>query len=267
MRELRLRAARREALRVLRRFGVERECPVPVEDVAHALGVRIVRGELKRALASLTRAGRQVRIRVSDAHVDPGQLRFSIAHELGHFVLRHRSSLDVCDEAAIQRYFFDGEAEAEANAFAGELLLPEPTVRRRCEVSPANLDVIDAIARDFGTSIVATAIRFAELTSERCAVVYAQQGHVRWVVRSATFWPAIVRGQPLLPWSVAHGYFARGEVSRACEPVDATAWVDGHRVERETEIFEHARVLDHVDAVLSLIWIPESCGALAHRVA
>lgn len=267
MKELRLRAARHEALRLLRRFGVERESPVPVEDVAHALGVQIVRGELKRALASLTRAGRQVRIRVSDGHVDPGQLRFSIAHELGHYVLRHRSSLNVCDEAAIQRYFFDGDAEAEANAFAGELLLPEPQVRRRCEVSPVDLDVVDAIARDFGTSIVAAAIRFAELTSERCAVVFAQEGCVRWVVRSPTFWPVILRGQPLLPWSIAHGYFAGGEVSRACEPVDATAWVDSHRVARDVEIFEHARVLDHVAAVLSIVWIPEPCGALAHRVA
>lgn len=263
MKELRHRTARREALRLLRRFGLESECPVPVEDIAHALGIEIVQGELEGALASFTRVGRHARIRVSDAHVDPGQLRFSIAHELGHVVLGHSAG----GLAEHEHGEVDSLLETEADAFAAELLLPAPAARSRCEVSPVDLDVIDRVAAHFGVTIVAAAIRFAELTSERCAVVYSQQRRVRWVVPSASFWPEIRRGQQLMPWSVADGYFARGTASRACESVDATAWVSGRHVERVVEIYEHSRRLDYVDAVLSLIWIPESFAAPAHCVA
>lgn len=267
MRELRVRRARTAALQLLKRFGLEREYPVPVEDIAWALGVEVVHGGLTGALASLTRAGDRARIRVSDEPAEPGQLRFSIAHELGHLVLKHPSSLDFCEEKTIQRYFLDGDTEAEANAFAAELLMPQPLVQRRCDVSPVDLDVIGGIAADFGTSLVATAIRFAELTAERCAVVFAQQRRVRWVVRSSSFWPRIERGQALSPWSLADDYFARGSVSRACEPIDASAWVPGNHLEREEEIFEHATTLPSLGAVLSLVWIPESAASLAHRVA
>jgi hypothetical protein len=112
MRELRIRRARLAARDLLRTVGAEGEVPVPVEDVAHALGVEIVRGGLRNALACLVRAGDRARIRVADHHDHPGQLRFSIAHELGHFVLRHKSTLDLCDERHIDRFFNDKTTEA-----------------------------------------------------------------------------------------------------------------------------------------------------------
>lgn len=267
MNELRLRRARKEARDLLRTVGAEGEVPVPVEDIAHALGVELVCGELQNALASLIRAGERARIRIAEHHDHPGQLRFSIAHELGHYVLRHRSTLDLCDQQHIDKYFNDKQVEAEANAFASELLLPETHVRRRCEVSPADLDVVRGIAEDFGASPVATAIRFAELTSERCAVVLSQQRTVRWAVRSQSFWPTIKRGQRLIPWSLADGYFASGKLPTGREPIDASAWVDGRSLNGEVEIFEHAMALPQLRAVLSLVWIPESCGPLAHRAA
>ena len=81
---LRLRRAQREARGLLRRLAIEDEAPVPIEDVAHALRVELVAGGVGNALASLLRVGEQRRIRLGDRHDHPGQLRYSIAHELGH---------------------------------------------------------------------------------------------------------------------------------------------------------------------------------------
>lgn len=105
MRELRIRRARLAARDLLRTVGADGEVPVPVEDDAHALGVEVVRGGLRNALACLTRAGERARIRIAHHHDHPGQLRFNIAHELGHFVLRHQSTLDLCAERHIGRFF------------------------------------------------------------------------------------------------------------------------------------------------------------------
>ena len=55
------------------------------------------------------------------------------------------------------------------------------------------LDVVSGIVADFGTSLVSTVIRFAEVTVDRCAAVVAQQRRVRWVVqRPSCSWAAVV---------------------------------------------------------------------------
>jgi hypothetical protein len=74
------------------------------------------------------------------------------------------------------------DPESEADVFAAELLMPDFLARRRCEVSPVSLEPVRALARDFGKSLCASAIRFVELTSERCAAVYSEHGKVSWAV-------------------------------------------------------------------------------------
>lgn len=263
MNSLRLRRARQAARRVLVETALERAKPVPVEQIAKALGVQIVDGELDGALAALTRVGDRARIRVSTRNVYPGQRRFTIAHELGHYVLGH-SSAHVCNDPNAAAAC-DSLQEREADVFASELLMPEQAARRYCEVSPVDLGPVQRLAGAFSTSVVASAIRFAELTSERCAVVLSQGRQVTWAVASQSFWPDIRRGQRLMPWAVADAYFARGDVSADCEAVDASAWISGEHLRGQAELYEHATVLPQLNAVLSLLWIPESCGALAYR--
>jgi hypothetical protein len=248
----RLREARQEALRLLRRFGLDTDYPVPVEDVAHALGVGIVSGELERALACLTRVGGHARIRVSDRHVDPGQLRFSIAHELGHYLLGHGAGLRGCDLETVQRVLVDSQAEAEANTFAGELLLPEPLVRERCRTAPVDFDAIEKIAADFAVSVVAAAIRFAELTSRACALLYEEHGEVRWVVMSRSLALGFGGG--------GRKVFGRGTslsrlTSRASDNNAGTCWAY-----RQGTLCEQTRRLDYVDGSLALLWLPGSAS-------
>ena len=266
MRELRLRKARQTAAHLVERYAIHR--PDQLEDVAWLLRAEIIDGGLEGALARVARVDRSARIRLSDNHVEPGQRRFSIAHELGHLLLGHHG-LGTCSRASEggRAYGEDKLWEEEANVFAGDFLLPTRLVARRCEVSPVHFGVIERIAEDFGTSLVATSIRFAELTSERCAVVLSQQGKVRWVVRSPTFWPDIQRGQQVLPWSVAARYFRGKPLPRCHEEIDATAWVDGQHLRGPAEIYEDAREVPSIRSVLSLLWIPETCHALSQRHA
>lgn len=62
-------------------------------------------------------------IAVNENH-HPNRQRFTIAHELGHYVLGHGSKEDVL--------YRNGESdpdEVEANAFAAEILMPKGVVR------------------------------------------------------------------------------------------------------------------------------------------
>lgn len=262
--------ARAEAQRLLHDAGVTAPEHIDVETMARARGAEIVYGPLDGATARVVRVGAQhaARIRVSDRIKDAAVRRFSIAHELGHLVLGHElpSAPDPSDAAAfvarvcerVQRNGLD--VEAEANVFAAEVLMPERFARRRCEVSPVSLAPVHAIAERFQTSLCASAIRFVELTSERCAAVYSERGVVRWAVHSPTFDATIARGAPLHRSSVAYDYFRKGTIDDRAQPVPADAWLD---TTSDVELIEHSSALPDLGAVISLLWVPE---AVAYRL-
>ncbi|MGQ0824952.1 MAG: ImmA/IrrE family metallo-endopeptidase [Actinomycetota bacterium] len=96
--------------RLLKQHGVKVP-PVPVEEIALAFGFVIDRVSPRRGVdAILRRSGAKVVIELSAGQPRVRQ-RFSLAHELGHYCLGHAHD--------------DGDvAEAEANHFAGALLVP-----------------------------------------------------------------------------------------------------------------------------------------------
>lgn len=90
-------------------------------------------------------------------YVSEARNNFTIAHELAHVVLHHRSAS--CQQEQYNRCGSDPQ-EWEANRFAAELLMPEQDFRleaRRLNNDPA------ALARKFGVSGAAAKVRLAAL--------------------------------------------------------------------------------------------------------
>jgi len=254
--------ARRAARALLRRFGVEAAEHIHLDAIASKLGAVVIDcPELAASDARIVRAGGVAYIRLSTRRLaHAGRRRFSLAHELGHLALANGGADAfavplACNSAADP---LAQDREAEADTFAAELLMPEALVRKRCEVSPLSLDVAAAIAGLFRTSLVASAVRLAELTSERCAVVYSEGGAVRWSSRSATFGPWIERGTPLDPDTVAYD-LARGRRRRyddGPQLVTADAWFETPG--RGGDVVEHSVIVPETGGVLTLLWVPEA---------
>jgi len=255
--------ARMAARRILHEAGVTRAEHIDVEAMVVALGVEIVRGPLGGASAHVQRIGGIARMRVSDRITDLAEHRWSIAHELGHLALGHellksRASADALEVVAraCRRTPRNGiDPEHEADAFAAELLMPEALARDRCEVSPVSLEPVWALAEEFRTSLPASAIRFAELTSERCAAVFSVGGSVCWAAPSPTFTADIRRGARLARASIAFDYFDKGRLDDRPQEVAADAWLDHGD---DAELVEHSTVLAELDAVMSMLWVPET---------
>jgi Zn-dependent peptidase ImmA (M78 family) len=116
--------AEQAALELLERFGVK-EAPVPVEEIATALGADVQIEPLEGGLSGvLYREGGRTVLGVNGWHAEVRQ-RFTIAHELGHLQL-HQDALFV--DGLLHRDSTSSRAvnthEIEANAFAAELLMP-----------------------------------------------------------------------------------------------------------------------------------------------
>jgi hypothetical protein len=118
---------RRQAARLLQGAGVSRE-PVSLRDVVSALNLEVVQtaGEPFFCEAALEPVGDGHQIVLRGATSEQRR-RFTIAHEIGHFILHpHR--------LAPQRGGDPGntawqQQEREADQFAAELLMPEDLVR------------------------------------------------------------------------------------------------------------------------------------------
>ena len=159
----------RRAEQLLVKAGVDTN-PVPVEQVAAQLGIKIELADLgEDCSAVLVRNGGRAVIGVNEDH-HPNRQRFSIAHEIAHFVLHEG---DTYIDKGYRVHFRDLESgsgtkqeEMEANAFAAALLMPAKWVRDAFRQQPFELtgdDSLELLAKKFSVSTEAMTYRLMNL--------------------------------------------------------------------------------------------------------
>ena len=129
----------RKAKQTLQWAGIS-TIPVPIKRVAYHLGIKIRLADLGEDCSGvLVRKGERAVIGVNWRHGSNRQ-RFSIAHEIGHFVLH---SGETYIDKGYSVHFRAQESgsgtkreEMEANAFAAALLMPTTMVREPLHSNP-----------------------------------------------------------------------------------------------------------------------------------
>jgi Zn-dependent peptidase ImmA (M78 family) len=250
-----------EALRMLEEFGVKRPDEIDLERLAAGNGAEIVYEDLEGATASVLRLGKVARIRISNRIDDIGWCRFSIAHEIGHMRLGHEipdgDAHDAVERICKPMDKSRSVSEREASVFASEVIMPEPMVKPYCAVPHVTLAPAREIADAFTTSVLASAMRFVELTTESCAIAYSVLGRVRWIKPSATFPDWIPRGRRLDPRSAAFDYHDCGTLDGSPQMLTADAWLPRDRLDSENvQLVEHSAVIAPLGVVFSMLWIP-----------
>lgn len=161
--------AEREARRML--GSGPYNLPIDVHAIAQANNIRVRSVALEDSVSGLlvVKDGYGI-IGVNERH-HPNRQRFSLAHELGHYLLHRDTSNVFLDAAPI--FFRDERSsdgsereEIEANAFAAALLMPEAALREIIREKPldAQDDVaVRRLAMQFGVSTQALTIRLTRL--------------------------------------------------------------------------------------------------------
>lgn len=259
-REVRLELARARARDALASCGMTEPAHLDLDRLAASVGAEVVLDDLEGSTARVIRFGDRARIVVSTRIPDAGAIRFSTAHEISHLLCKHtvrRAGVDRPLERVCSPLSVDGSIlEREASVCAAELLMPAPMVAPWITAAPSSLEPIQAIATTFQTSLLASAMRFVELTAERCAVVYTELKRVRWVKRSAAFTSWIPKGKALDPASVAFEYFERGTIEHPTRIVPASAWLSRDDGPTDAPIYEHATAIPGTGTVFVVLWLP-----------
>lgn len=118
----------------------------------------------------------------------PERQRFTIAHELGHFVL-HRSQQQKfnCDKQSVHTGIDTlRDIEREADDFASNLLMPGDLLRSWISNQRIDFRVLGDIAKRFQVSLEALCIRYIKFTTERAILVYWDNGFVKYEWRSGS---------------------------------------------------------------------------------
>lgn len=237
--------ARKLAREVLWECGVDEPSKIDPFVILGRRKIRVIYGRLDGATAQILRNGDRAIIRVSDEIVQLGRLRFTIAHEVAHYLLGHRipSEMDLGANPP-----FSAHQEREADVFATEFLMPEAWVVSYCAAAPT-LASIQTIAGTFRMSNMASAVRYVELTSAPCAVVYSENGHVVWAKRSRTFPHRIPAQLRIGAGALAHDFHERRVLDDGVREVPAMAWFGS-----TVPSLAGTSLVEHVDTVPEPGW-------------
>ena len=116
----------------------------------------------------------------------PERQRFTLAHELGHFVLHRDSHASFnCDKESI----YTGadtlkQIEREADEFASNLLMPGDLLRERIADKRIDFHLMGELAKTFGVSLEAMCIRLIKFTEQRAVLVHWDYGFMKYQWRS-----------------------------------------------------------------------------------
>lgn len=240
--------ATRAAENLLKEKGQVR-LPIDPFAIAKSLEITVTAkpNAMRGVSGMLVRNGNEFGIFYATHVPSPGFQRFSVAHEIGHFVL----------PGHIDYVFRDGDIhksqagflskdcyEREADYFAAGLLMPEPMFSQEMGECSDGLSAIKFLSQRCEASLTATAIRYIERTVAPAAIVISQGGIIEYCRMSKTLQEfrglSWLRKNTPLPTSVETYRFNLDSRNIAdCEEwsntTDLRDWFDG---EREREAYE-----------------------------
>lgn len=229
--------------------------PVDVEHICDRLNIVIRHLALDTAEAIFILRGGEKYILINENQDYRPRLRFTIAHELGHYCIPwHDQSVYGCNPDQIGSYLHNNKREREADEFASALLMPEETLRSTVGKSNFDLDTLDSLCKEYEVSLTSMAIRFLELSSDLAAVFLScGDGVILWGMRTDSMRVNLRTGR-LHQGSRAYRMLnsPRSGLIDGPTEVDAGCWFD-----RDGRVVEESRLLG-TRQVLSIITVPDS---------
>jgi Predicted Zn peptidase len=190
----------------------------------------------------------------------PERLRFSFAHELGHyFIDDHRNSLKKGKSLhkSFSRLLPKNIVETEADCFASNLLAPPTRFANFIHRKKFNFALIESLSKHFGISLSATLFRFVESGNYPIMVIYSKNNIVKFKWCSDSFPYKFLNCNSLqkVPINtVASEYFADKTIYNDAEIVFASDWFRSYEDIRGVQLYEKCIYPTFNDTVISIIW-------------
>lgn len=148
----------------------------------------------------------------NDGISSKGRINFTLAHELGHYLLHRELSpqgLRCSGRAMLDWKSELGQIEAQANTFASYLLMPLDDFRTQVRETPISLDLMRHLSDRYEVSITAAILKLLGFTTKRAMIVVGKDGFIDWarssdpLLKTGIFYRARQQVTPLPEQSLA----------------------------------------------------------------
>ena len=195
----------------------------------------------------------------NSAIASSGRIRFTQAHELGHYIL-HREERPAFQCSSDDMLEWEEKTiEAQADLFASYLLMPLDDFRAQV-VTTVDLELLGYCAERYGVSLTAVVLKWLQYTDESAVLILSRDGFMQWAFpsrpakRAGVFFPTRKRTIEIPAGSLA---VAPG-VKQERKGIELPAKIWFAHAETGTCVREMKVSSDQYDHVLSLLILPRS---------
>ena len=242
------------AERVLWGYGILEPPDIDLEAIAFDTGAEVLYRPLAGCEARLVVRGERAIISLKP-NGNKGRQRFSLAHELAHWIGDRGSGSFLCAKEDLEPKDHSAKIlEARANDFASQLILPNYLVDPRLKGQAATLDAASSLAETFNTSLTAAAIKIMKRTDETACLLCHSQSGLSWFLKSIRVPSDYYLRPNLHPESDAYSVAVHGLTGMSRPKIEpASYWISHRSISSLTVTTQSVRLPD--GRVLSMIEI------------
>lgn len=259
----------KKAKELLEEIGLDDITDMSMDLFVSALGATLIEEPLKNSDGKIIRGNTKTLIKINSEILYEEKKRFTIAHEVGHYLLHDKLDLAVHNENSntlnwfknIEHQAKKGLQEYEANDFASELLMPEIIFRKFIEHKSFSPSLIKDISVRFQTSLTSVVYRLITLDVYPLLVVFISDGIVRYWRKSPDLKGWLKNIPKLSPPedSVAKEYIDADydfiyKGDEKAQEISRSTWFQLHENQEDSDFMEYCIPTKKYKTIISIIW-------------
>ncbi len=247
--------AKVNARELLDKYCIKHPKDMDIRAIANAENLMIKEEDTKGHIGRIFIEGDAGIITIDNKIKEEGRKNFTIGHEVGHFILEKEREF-YCSNSDIMNFWQNKNHEQESNIFAAELLMPEEWIKQYVKWKDEALETLEEAAMMFGTTLSSMSLRYAECGKFPIAVIFSQDGKVKWSKISEDFpFQWIENGQKVNEYSKALDFYKGKEIGKEKEDILADAWfAKDNNFEKGKYFYEQNVVMKRLNGVLTFVW-------------
>ncbi|HEY9276997.1 MAG TPA: ImmA/IrrE family metallo-endopeptidase [Methylotenera sp.] len=245
------------------------ESAVPLEAIAIAAGIKDIQYAPLNSFEGtlLANDSKSEGVIVINNGAIPYRQRFTLGHELGHFMIPRHGNRMQCSKADLsakpsKKMPLNLTIEVEANQFSAELLLPKKLIKKHSSFrNQPTIEGIKQLSELFEVSFQASAVRLADLHDDPMALVMSRYGRVIYGYKRSDFpfWLKVGnRGDLIPPKSLTGLIDTTKSETISCDECLSSLWFDNNRFYELPENLIEEVYVQEDGYVATILWFTDN---------
>lgn len=244
-----------KAVELIQKYCIDSPAHLNLEEIANAESLIVEETDTDTYLGKINFNADYGLVSINSSIAEPGAKRFTLAHELGHF-MNEREKRFLKHSCSFIDIYGKKIHENNANIFAAELLMHRPWFNKIILNRPVNIELIKEIAEQLGVSLTAAAFRYAEIGQYPVAVIMSRDGKVAWSCINEYFpYKWIPKNYIVRSESSAYDFFNGTDMQTCDDLIPAHTWFsEDKNCNASAYLYEQNVAMPKYGAVLTLLW-------------